>query len=192
MLAAKDYSKVPEKRWKKIEPCLDAPRNVLTQEYLMQLVHSNLDMKHWLADGALLCIYRNGRLLTHNRDVDILVDAKDIARQITELKRIFIKCGCAVRAMKQNTRLNVFYKGELVSIEGYERRGKFMVKKNRRVPVRYFGDGTIEFNGVTYPCLTPIEKFLSWRYLHWKNEYTGNPSKRTAYINKKKLMGKIK
>lgn len=190
---AKDYTDLKEKEWAKIAPGEMPPRNTVIQAEMMQKAHEILKkygLKHWLSGGELVNIYRDGKLQPHNQDIDFACFAEDIIPLCNKLIKIFIQNGFDTRAIKNNSRLNVYYMNEHTSIQGFYLKGKYRWLKQRKIPAKYFSDGMIAYNGIIYPCLSPIEKYLSWRYLNWKKEYKGNTKKRNKYINKKKLMGK--
>ncbi len=194
MLANKDYTSMPEKEWRKIDPPLLPPRDTFVQACMMENVSMYLDkvgFLHWLGGGELVCIFRDGKLLPHNQDIDFMCYAEDMKEACEDLKKYFLDKGYAVRASKGNTRLDVFKQGELVSLEGYVKKGKYRWLKNRKVPCRFFETPAyVSLNGMLYLAPGPIEEYLSWRYSNWKKEYSGDSKKRDKYINKKKLMGK--
>jgi len=189
---SRDYSDLSEKQWAKIDPPMLPPRNVDIQLELMEESHDIMDyikLKHWLIDGALLCIYRDGKLLNHNQDIDWAVYSEDIQSRMTELKYMFLEEDYAVRAFKENTRLNAYKKGEMVSIQGYGLKKKhpgFRFMKKYCIPVEMFEKSElIEFNGFTYMA-PAIELYLSRKYSNWKKEYSGD-TKNKKYLNKKVL-----
>ncbi len=191
---SKDYTKLSEKQWKKIEPPMLPPRNVKIQAEVLKESHAILDkagLRHWLVDGTLIVIVRDKKLQPYNQDTDFACYAEDIQPIMKRLRKMFLEAGYTVRAYKNDTRLDTYKNGEMISVQGYvKKKGKFRWLKNKKIPERYFeNEETIEFEGVTYR--TPsINKYLKWKYTNWKVPYTGN-TKNKCYLNKKKLVGHV-
>lgn len=169
------------------------PRDVDIQAELMRIVHETLNtigLPHFLVDGALIHIVRDGKLMPYNQDIDFACYAEEIRPMMAIIKRRFLSSGFDVRAYKKNTRISLYKHGELVSIQGYVLKGKFRYLKNKRIPARYFANKeSVCFRGIEYDA-PMVNKYLSWKYSDWKKPYDGN-TKNKKYLNKRKLVGHV-
>lgn len=187
-----DFTNIPDKKWRKMDPPMLPPRNVKIQQETMKEVYceANTHLDLWLVDGTLCTIYRDGKRQPYDQDTDFACRAEDLVEEIDALKDIFMARGYDVRAEKNNTRLNMWKNGEMVSLQGYVKKKKYpkyrFLKKNR-VHVDYFEhENYLVFDGITYRVPWKIEKYLAMRYSNWKVPYTGN-TKNKKYLNKRGL-----
>ena len=142
---------------------------------------NNLCIDHWLYEGALLGIYRDGNFISWDWDVDLLVFTEKIMPVINILKEALVDAGFVIKITKKKKRLkiNTLRSGERLSINGYH----LNKKKNLRVRVPYrfpcfmFNPGDfIEFKGELYRCPGPIEAYLEMAYGDWRTPIkSGNP-----------------
>lgn len=190
---AHDYSGLSPRQWLIKARSMLHSTGIDRRADLMEEVHEllvSLGIQHWLAMSGLLGIYRDGDLLARDEDVDFYCRAEELTQAMNELKKQAIALGYDVHGNQEKARLELFKDGECYGLMGHFRKGKYRVFKNRCVPERMFGSGEIEYRGVVYPCMSPIEQYLEWQYKNWKKPYTGSPEDRDKYMNKRKVVFK--
>lgn len=194
----KNYSDLSEKEWFKIYRKFLHSSGIKRRAEIMEEVHNicaAAGLRHWLAMSALLGIYRDGHLLKRDEDVDFYCFSHELIPIIDMLSEKFMDAGYSVRCYRDKGRLLVFKDGEEAALMGHRTKGGKAYFKKRSIPVTYFSDTKIEYNGVVYPCMGPtggsgysygIEKYLTWHYCNWKKPYYGNPEDRDNYMRKHK------
>jgi hypothetical protein len=188
-----DYSLIPEAKWLKKHRKLLHSTGIKRRAEVMEMFHDILDtcgIRHWLAMSALLGIHREGHLLKRDEDVDFFCYAEDLIPNIEVLKAVLVARGFDVRGYGKKARLIAYMDGEEMALMGHFKKGKYRTFKNRRVPAHMFGKGFVRYEGVVYPCMSPILDYLKWQYKNWKKPYYGNPSDRDRYMNKRKVKGR--
>jgi phosphorylcholine metabolism protein LicD len=163
---------------------LNKPKNMEQRNSNLQEVHKildNLKINHWLYEGALLGIYRDGGFIPWDWDVDLLVFTEEVKTKIDKICNKLIKAGCKVnfKEDKERIKIIVFKNEEKISINSYYLNKELMLRV--RVPYRFpcsmFNPGdNIEFKGVSYRCPGPIEDYLEMAYGDWRTPIkSGNP-----------------
>jgi len=126
----------------------------------------------WLNGGALLGAYRDNDWIPYDNDIDLAILEEDWKSQVKELHNIFINLGFIVRSSiySKFSRLTLFREKEQIGLFGwyldpsYEG-GKYRVRPTSRIPTKFFENKEyIEFKGVSFCVLNPIEEYLIWQY----------------------------
>ena len=148
-------------------------------------VLKELDLNYRISDGTILGIYRNGKFIAHDNDIDVEIIGDDGVESI-EL---------AFKSKGMTLGRKVIFKGKIQQViyytENYtifdiviwhinDKDGKLYNYSERdyeRVQEsRYFQKNKlefIEFEGEKYPMPTPIEEWLEMRYgIDWKTPKT--------------------
>ena len=131
-----------------------------------------LNLRLYLADGALLGAVREKKFIPWDNDVDLHVLSEEIDdEKIKILKNHFLKLGCIVRTVDNypDQKMNVFYKGEKVGILLLYENQNFRYRHIYRWPKFLYEESeSIEFLGETF--MTPkINDYLIHQYGNdWK------------------------
>jgi phosphorylcholine metabolism protein LicD len=164
---------------------LTEPKNLEQRNTNLQEVHKildNLKVNHWLYEGALLGIYRDGDFIPWDWDVDFLVFSEEVISKVDEIHNKLVKAGYKVNTKKDKKRIKIgtFKNGERLSINSYYLNKELMLRV--RVPYRFpcsmfsTTTGSIKFKGVSYRCPNPIEDYLEMAYGDWRTPIkSGNP-----------------
>ncbi len=136
-----------------------------------------LNVKYRITDGTVLGLYREGKFISHDNDIDIDVLGIDKWKIID---RTFKKEGMTLgrkAIYKGKIQQLVYYtKSEIIFdiLFWYEKRGKVFNYSERNFErsqnIKFFDNlGKIEFKNKNYPVPAPIEPWLELRYgLDWK------------------------
>ena len=163
---------------------LHKSRNMLQRNKNMQEVHwilNELNIDHWLYEGALLGIYRDGDFIPWDWDVDFLVYSEQLYPNIENLVKLLKKSGFKTKYVKDKKRpkVGISRNDEKISINGYflNKKKKLRVRIPYRFPCELFDPGAlIKFKKELYYCPEPIEKYLEMAYGDWKTPIiSGNP-----------------
>jgi len=138
-------------------------------------------LRFWIGNGALLGIYRDGELIEWDNDVEFNCRTEDLKIKHRHVRKLAKRKNFTVGDYKKH-KFGLLRDGENMSIAGHKLRGIYRVRKKRRVPAKFFGEGYVEYRGIRLPCHTPIEKYLKWIYADWKTPTKGKPKQ---YLNKK-------
>ena len=138
-------------------------------------------LRFWIGNGALLGIYRDGELIEWDNDVEFNCKTEDLKAKYSRVRKLAKRKNFTVGGYKKH-KFGLRRDGENMSITGHKLKGIYRVRKKRRVPAEFFGDGHIVYRGRKLPCHTPIERYLEWIYADWKTPTTGKPK---GYLSKK-------
>jgi hypothetical protein len=135
-------------------------------------------LRFWLYEGGLLGIYRDGRFIPWDWDVDLLVVYGELKDKFLDVKRLLVAKGFE-SSVKKSGRFAVrgVRGGERLALNGYRWKKGWLVRKPYCFPERLFmPGGTIHFEGDDYPCPEPIEEYLELAYGDWRTPiYSGDP-----------------
>lgn len=133
---------------------------------------SRLRVKFFVADGTALGIFRNGRLIPHDNDIDV-----DVIGEINfeDLDREFKKLGMTLgRRVSYQGRLQqiIYYSPEeiIFDIVFWYSNGSTVTNRAefgfvRTQSARFFGEPEyVEFCGVRYPFHAPLREWIVARY----------------------------
>ncbi len=125
---------------------------------------------YWLAFGTVLGFHREGEVIKNDSDIDFDCYAKDLKKNFTRIARALKDKGYKVRHIKEYNKIKIAgRKGKIdIGIAGFRKRGKYRIRNKWRIPAKYFGNGTIEYEGQRFRCHSPIEGYLEWVYSNWK------------------------
>lgn len=137
----------------------------------------------WLSAGTALGLYRDGRFIPHDTDIDVglLADWDDPPDQIDIVH--LMDGFTPVRIMHRENRLmqTAFVKDKVLFdvyyfYQGYK--NDLAVNLNdagqMEKPLRFVETlGTITYQGTAYPTPHPIEEYLEYRYKDWRTPTDG-------------------
>ena len=147
-------------------------------EVELEQVHNFLDragIRHWLSAGTLLGIYRDGKFLEQDTDIDFVIHGEDV-----ESIQDAIPWRLRPEIKTERTWKSVFISPRNVLIDllwfwedgdniiNRNSGGTWVIPKNKVEKLE-----SINFKGVDYPCPSP-EWYLENRFKDWKTRIPKN------------------
>jgi lipopolysaccharide cholinephosphotransferase len=127
---------------------------------------------HLLSGGTLLGAARDGDFIRWDWDVEVSVRSEDIAGRLDELMRRCLEVGFTLVKRDDspdNLKLVLEREGSVFELQAYRRQGLRRTRRDYRTEQRFFdGATTVELRGRTYPCMGPIDEYLTDRYGDWR------------------------
>ena len=124
------------------------------------------NIRHWLSSGTLLGIYRDGKFLEGDTDIDIGIRGEDV-----DDIRAVVPWECRAIIREGNIWQSVFKSPRSIAIDlmWFWEDGDKIINRNTG---GYWGKPkfkieSVEFKGVKYPC-PPPEWYLEGRFKTWK------------------------
>lgn len=148
-------------------------------------VLKSLDLNYRISDGTILGIYRGGKFIAHDNDIDVEIIGDD---KVERIEKIFKNKGMSLgrkAIYKGKVHQIIYYTSDYIIFDiviwhpnakdgklyNYSERGYERVQD-----AKYFQKDKldfIEFKGDKYPIPTPIEEWLVMRYGNdWKTPKT--------------------
>ena len=135
-----------------------------------------LNLKAWLAKGALLGVIRENQFIEHDGDIDLHFLEKDFVEHMHELKKKFIEQGYIVRLKEdKDPKMYLLKDGFMVGIAGLKEQGDWLTRPIQKYPKHLFlNEQYVEFCGLRCLIPSPPEKYLEHVYgPSWTIPYKG-------------------
>jgi len=130
------------------------------------------DVAHLLSGGTLLGAARDGDFIRWDWDVEVSVRSEDVAGRLDELVALALDAGFTLAQRDdapENLKLVLEREGSVFELQAYRSAGRFRTRREYRTEQRFFdGATTIELRGRTYPCMGPLDEYLTDRYGDWR------------------------
>mgnify|MGYP001288654161 CR=1 FL=1 len=125
-----------------------------------------MNLKAWLAKGALLGVIRENQFIEHDGDIDLHFLEKDFVEHMHELKKKFIEQGYIVRLQDgKNPKMSLFKHGFMVGIAGLKEQGDWLTRPLMKYPKHLFlNEKYVQFCGLRCLIPSPPEKYLEHVY----------------------------
>ncbi len=138
----------------------------------------DLNIPFYLGGGTLLGAYRENDFVPWDWDVEVDFRYEDVKRKLEAIKSEFLKTGFELegaRTKKKNWKLKFKKYGTSYELIAWYKKGKLRLRRHKKMKNKFFKESThITFYEEVFPCLGPIEEFLTHRYGDWQTR------KRTA------------
>ena len=125
-----------------------------------------------LSGGTLLGAARDGDFIRWDWDVEVSVRSEDLDGHMDDVVGRMAARGFSVRERDDaddNLKLVLERDGAVYELQGYRRRGERRIRRNYVTQDRYFvSSGTIGLRGRDYPCMGPLDEYLTDRYGDWR------------------------
>jgi phosphorylcholine metabolism protein LicD len=130
-------------------------------------------VNYFLCDGTILGIYRDGRLIPHDNDIDVSIFGDfDVDILKNSFKERGYKIGRELYYKRKIQQLTVYSKHEVIfdmcfwrdQDDGYAYHYVPEVKNGRRQKLGYFNKSLIEYQGHLFPTFINIECWLQEQY----------------------------
>jgi len=167
----RDWTTKSIKKWSAAKHKLYTHHNIKNRYKSMEKAYNvfrGCGLTVWLSFGALLTLYRDGKLQEYDDDIDFACREEEFGDKFETIKGELLKQEFDIITPFKNNIIS-YKKGEKISLVGWELKGKWRLFHGWCWPDKFFkGYDTITANGVKYPCHSPIEEYLSWVYEDWK------------------------
>jgi len=131
-----------------------------------------LGVPHYLSGGTLLGAAREGDFIRWDWDVEVSVPTEAVLGRVDEVVAALTAVGFAVRDLDrsvENLKVVVVREGAVYEIQGYRLEGDWRTRRAYRTRARFFdGATTVTLRGRTYPCMGPLDDYLTDRYGDWR------------------------
>jgi len=139
---------------------------------------------HLLSGGTLLGAARDGDFIRWDWDVEVSVRSEDVTGRLDELVASAAGVGFTLAKRDDapdNLKLVLEREGAVFELQAYRRDGRHRTRREYRTEQRFFdGATTVDLRGRTYPCMGPLDEYLTDRYGDWRTPLrTANKS---AYL----------
>lgn len=131
-----------------------------------------LGVAFFLSGGTLLGAARDGDFIAWDWDVEVSIRSEEVRPSVPAIVRELEMEGFHTREVDDglaNLKIVVERDGAVFEIRGYRRRGEVRMRKDFRTKERFFRETTfIALRGRQYPCLGPLDEYLTDRYGDWR------------------------
>jgi hypothetical protein len=129
-------------------------------------------LPHFVSGGTLLGAVRDGDFIAWDWDVEVSVRSEEAVGRLDAAAAALREAGFEVRAVDAdpaNLKIVAVREGATFEVRGYRRRGELRVRRDFRTRDRFFDGATeVVLRGRTYPCLGPVDAYLTDRYGDWR------------------------
>jgi lipopolysaccharide cholinephosphotransferase len=143
-----------------------------------------LEVPHWLSGGTLLGAARDGDFIPWDWDVEVSVRTEDLVDRIDVVRDDLLAAGFRVEEADRapdNLKLVLDRGGARFELQAYRRQGAERTRRNYRTEERFFDEATtVTLRGRTYPCMGPLDAYLTHRYGDWRTPL--RTSDKSAYL----------
>lgn len=140
---------------------------------------------HLLSGGTLLGAAREGDFIRWDWDVELSVLTEDIEGRLDEIIHHVEREGFAVLVRDDspdNRKLVLEHDGAVYELQAYRSEGRWRTRREYRTEQRFFDEaGSIELRGRSYPCMGPVDAYLTDRYGDWRTPL--RTADKSAYLN---------
>lgn len=140
---------------------------------------------HLLSGGTLLGAARDGDFIRWDWDVEVSVRSEDVAGRLDELVERAADAGFTVAKRDDapdNLKLVLEREGSVLELQAYRREGERRTRREYHTEQRFFdGASTIDLRGRTYPCMGPLDEYLTDRYGDWRTPL--RTADKSAYLS---------
>ena len=147
-------------------------------------VLGDLGVPHLLSGGTLLGAARDGDFIRWDWDVEVSVRSEDLADRIDDVASALTAAGFLVVEADRdpgNLKLVLERAGALFELQAYRLEGASRTRRNYRTEERFFVGATeVRLRGRTYPCMGPVDAYLTHRYGDWRTPL--RTSDKSAYL----------
>jgi lipopolysaccharide cholinephosphotransferase len=140
---------------------------------------------HLLSGGTLLGAARDGDFIRWDWDVEVSVRSEDVAGRLDELVVRAADVGFTVVKRDDapdNLKLVLERERSVFELQAYRSEGRRRTRRDYRTEQRFFdGATTIDLRGRTYPCMGPLDEYLTDRYGDWRTPL--RTADKSAYLS---------
>jgi len=133
---------------------------------------TTVGLPHYLSGGTLLGAARGGDFIAWDWDIEVSVRSEEAAPLVASAVAQLEASGFRTRdvdASRKNLKIVAERAGAVFEIRGYLRRGEVRKRRDFRTKDRFFREASdIELRGRRYPCLGPVDDYLTDRYGDWR------------------------
>ncbi len=126
----------------------------------------------FLSGGTLLGAAREGDFIRWDWDVEVSVRSEDLEGQVDDVVRAVVGKGFRVRDRDDaadNLKLVLERDEAVFELQAYRLRGERRIRRNYVTQDRFFTEaGRIGLRGRSYPCMGPLDDYLTDRYGDWR------------------------
>ncbi len=134
-------------------------------------IFENLNIPFYMGGGTLLGAYRENDFIPWDWDIEFDFKYEEVKKKREDIKSAFKKAGFKLkgeRTKKKNWKLTFEKYGTSYELMGWYKKGGLRRRRHNKIKDKFFREYTfIEFYGEKFPCLAPIEEFLTYHYGDW-------------------------